>query len=41
VKEPDQELDRIAQLVIGAAIAVHSELGAGFTEKVYEESMCQ
>ena len=33
-KEPDQELDRLAHDVIGAAIEVHRQLGPGLLESV-------
>lgn len=39
-QEPDQELDRLAHKVIGAAIEVHRQLGPGFQERVYENALC-
>lgn len=33
--EPDQELNRVTNAIIGAAIAVHKQLGAGFDEQTY------
>lgn len=38
--EPDEELDRLARLVIGAAIEVHRQLGPGLLESVYESALC-
>ena len=37
--EPDENLDRLAHAVIGAAIAVHNELGAGLSEDMYEKAL--
>lgn len=37
--EPDPELNRVTNAIIGAAIEVHKHLGAGQLESAYEEAM--
>jgi GxxExxY protein len=38
--EPDRELDALVHAVIGAAIEVHKQLGAGLDESMYEKALC-
>ena len=40
VREVTQSLDELSHQVIGAAIAVHTELGAGLLESAYEHCLC-
>lgn len=37
--KPGKELDDLIERVIGAGIAVHRELGPGYVESLYENSM--
>ena len=37
--EPSHEVDTLAHSVIGAAIAVHKELGPGYMESIYERAL--
>ena len=38
-REVSTQLDRVARATIGAAIAVHRELGPGFLEVIYEQAL--
>src|SRR3954470_17596251 len=35
------DLNRISEAVIGAAIEVHKEMGAGLLESIYEQCLCR
>jgi GxxExxY protein len=37
--EPDPELNRITNMILGAAFEVHTELGPGYGESIYENAL--
>lgn len=39
MREPDDDVDQLAREVIAAAMEVHTILGAGFLESVYEQAL--
>ncbi|MEO6457246.1 MAG: GxxExxY protein [Chloroflexia bacterium] len=40
IRQPDEDVDAWARAAIGAAIEVHSLLGPGLLEALYEEALC-
>jgi len=38
--EPDEPLDQLASVVVAAAVEVHSQLGPGFLESIYDNAIC-
>src|SRR5258708_39904313 len=39
-REPREESDELARLVVDAALEVHAAIGPGYTEDVYENALC-